>query len=75
MEEAYASIINNIKPDRINEGTQARLESLLDIIERYRMIDVKRERLQYLYERNQAKAIKSALPNPISLLNVVASGD
>lgn len=75
MEEAYASIINNIKPDKINEGTEARLSSLLDIIERYRMINVKRERLQYLYEKNQAKAIRSAIPNPVGLLSLTTSQD
>ena len=36
-------------------------------MEKYRMIDVKRERLQYIYEQNQAQAIRAAIPNPMGL--------
>ena len=37
------------------------------------MINVKRERLQYIYEQNQAQAIRSAIPNPLGLLSAVES--
>lgn len=75
MEEAYASLINNTNPETVNEITQSHLSSLLDIIERYRMIAVKRERLRYIYEQNKAKAMHSIIPNPIGLLSAVSSGD
>jgi len=45
----------------------------LGTIEKYRMIDVKRDRLKYIYEHNKAQAIRSAVPNPMSLFNAVAS--
>ena len=73
LEEAYASLINNTNPEKVNELTESHLCSLLDIIENYRMIDVKRERLQYIYEQNQAKALEAALPNPIGVLGAVRS--
>lgn len=69
LEEAYASLINNTGPEKVNELTQSHLSSLLDIIEKYRMVNVKRERLQYLYDQNKAKAIREAIPNPIALLS------
>lgn len=75
LEEAYAALINNTNPANVNELTESHLVSMLDIIERYRMIAVKRERLQYIYEQNKAKAIKEAVPNPISVLSAASSLD
>lgn len=75
LEEAYAALINNTNPEGVNELTESHLASLLDIIEKYRMITVKRDRLQYIYEQNKAQALKEAVPNPIGLLSAVNSFD
>lgn len=75
LEEAYASLINNTNPEKVNELTESHLSSMLDIIEKYRMISVKRDRLQYIYEQNKAKALKEAIPNPIGVLSAVSSLD
>lgn len=73
LEEAYAALINNTNPANVNELTESHLVSLLDIIEKYRMIAVKRDRLKYIYEQNKAKALKAAIPNPIGLLSATES--
>ena len=73
LEKVYASLINNTNPDKVDELTESYLSSFLDIIEKYRLISVKRDRLQYIYEQNKAKAIKEAMPNPIGLLSTVVS--
>ncbi|MDD5900625.1 MAG: hypothetical protein PUC73_07025 [Lachnospiraceae bacterium] len=75
LEEAYASLINNTNPEKVNELTESHLSSLLDIIEKYRMISVKRDRLQYIYDQNKAKAMKEAMPDPVGLLSAVVSLD
>ena len=75
LEEAYAALINNTNPEGVNELTESHLASLLDIIEKYRMITVKRDRLQYIYEQNKAQALKEAVPNPVGLLSAVSSFD
>lgn len=75
LEEAYASLINNTNPEKVNELTESHLSSLLDIIEKYRMISVKRDRLQYIYDQNKAKAMKEAMPDPVGLLSAVTSFD
>lgn len=75
LEEAYAALINNTNPERVNELTESHLSSLLDIIEKYRLINVKRERLQYIYDQNKAMAIKEAVPNPIAVLSAAQSFD
>lgn len=75
LEEAYASLINNTNPEKVNELTESHLCSLLDTIEKYRIVAVKRERLEYLYNQNKASAIKEAIPNPIAVLSAASSLD
>ena len=73
MEQAYSELINNTYPNSVDSRTLSRLTRLLDTMESYRMINVKRERLQYIYEQNQAQAIRSAIPNPLGMLSTVHS--
>ena len=61
LEEAYSALINNTNPENVDEDTKNQLLSLMNIIDAYRFTEQKRERLQYIYEQNQAKAIKEAL--------------
>lgn len=75
LEEAYTALINNTNPANVNQLTEDHLVSLLDIIEKYRMIAVKRDRLKYIYEQNKAKALKAAIPNPVGLLSATESID
>lgn len=70
LQKAYSSLINNIYPNAVDGSTLGQLTELLDTMEQYRMLDVKRERLIYIYEQQQAKAIKAALPSPADLLSV-----
>ena len=69
LEKVYSQLISNTYPNAVDELTQERLNDLLDIIKGYRMIDIKRERLQYLYEQQQARMLRSAVPNPLGLLS------
>ena len=73
MEQAYSELINNTYPNSVDSRTLSRLTRLLDTMESYRMINVKRERLQYIFEQNQAQAIRSAIPNPLGMLSAVHS--
>ena len=73
LESIYRSLVNDLYPNSIDEDTQDQITDLMSTIESYRMIDVKRERLEFIYEQNKASALKQAIPNPLSLLNVVQS--
>ena len=73
LENAYTSLIGNTHPNAVDYRTQNQLTGLLDTLEAYRMVAVKRDRLEYLYEQNQAKAIKAAIPNPLGLLSATRS--
>ena len=69
LENAYSTLINNTYPNAVDSRTLSQLTSLLDTLERYRMVAVKRERLEFVYEQNRAQAIRSAVPNPLGLLS------
>ena len=73
MEEAYSTLINNTYPNAVDSRTLSQLTGLLDTMEGYRMVAVKRDRLQYIYEQNQAQAIRAAVPNPLGLISTVRS--
>lgn len=75
LENAYSSLVNDIYPNSVDQKTQSQISSLLDTIEEYRMIDVKRERIEYIYEQNQAQAITQAIPNPLGLLSSIQSSN
>lgn len=73
LEQTYSSLINNTYPNAVDVWTQAELDELLDTLEAFRMVSVKRERLQLIYEHNKAQALRSAIPNPITILSNVSS--
>ncbi len=75
LEEAYSALINNTNPENVDEDTKNQLLSLMNIIDSYRFTEQKRERLQYIYEQNQAKAIKEAIPDPVAFLSTTVSFD
>lgn len=73
LEEVYLELLNNTDPSMVDDFTLQQYNGILDLLEGYRMIDVKRERLNYLYDQNRAAALRSAMPSPMSMLNVVQS--
>ena len=75
LESAYSTLLNNTHPNAVDVKTQSQLEFLLDTLNNYRMIAVKRNRLQFIYEQNRAQAIRDAVPNPLGLLSAVSSFD
>ena len=64
LEEAYSSLINNTYPNAVDSRTLRQMQDLMDIMDAYRMISVKRDRLHYVHEQSQAQAIRAAVPNP-----------
>ncbi len=73
MEQAYSSLINNTYPNAVDSRTLSQLTGLLDTMEKYRMAALQRERLEYIYEQNQAQAIRAAVPSPMGLFSTVRS--
>lgn len=73
LESVYDELRNNTNPSVVDAATRIEYENILDLLFKYRMIEVKRERLQYIYDQNSAAALQSALPSPLSLMNAVQS--
>ena len=74
IEEVYSLIVNETYPNAVDTHTQERLKGMLQALKRYRMVDVKRERIAYLYEQNKAQAVKAAIPSPLTVMTAVQSG-
>lgn len=73
LESVYESF-DNLYPNAVDRDTQSQVTNLMDTIQKYRMISIKRERLEFIYEQNQAQAYRKAIPNPMGLLSAVQSG-
>lgn len=74
LEDIYNKLINNTNPGIVDETTQRYLQILLDDIERFRIITLQRERLQFFLENQRAHAINNAMPNPLYLLGLTGPG-
>ncbi len=74
LEAARTSLHNDTNLNAVDRKTQDQINQLVDTIDQYRMVDVKRERLQFIFEQNQAQAMRQAMPNPMGLLSAVQSG-
>jgi len=74
LEDIYNKLINNTNPGIVDETTQRFLQLMLDDIERFRIITLQRERLQFFLENQRAQAINNAMPNPLYLLGLTGPG-
>ena len=75
LESAYSSLYNNTYMNAIDAVTLGQVKSLLTALNNFKMITVKRERLEYIYEQNQAKAIKAAVPSSWEVRTILNSKD
>lgn len=74
LESARSTLYNETNLNAVDPMTQAQITQLAGVIDNYRMIDVKRDRLEYINEQNRAQALRQAIPNPVGLLSAVQSG-
>ena len=74
LESAYSSLYNNTYMNSIDAVTLGQVKSLLTALNNFKMLTVKRERLEYIYEQNQAQAIRDAVPSPLAVMNIIQSG-
>ncbi|MBP3804396.1 MAG: hypothetical protein J6I76_10945 [Oribacterium sp.] len=75
LESARTSLYNDTNLNAVDSDTQVQINQLVGTIDQYRMVDVKRQRLEFIYEQNQAQAMRQAIPNPMGLLSAVQSGN
>ena len=51
MEDAYSGLVNNMNPNAVDNRTLEKVNSLLDLMEKYRMMKFKRDRLNLILSR------------------------
>ena len=73
LDELYSNLRNYTKLSTLDNESKDEFLKIMDTIHEYGMIDTKRERLEFLLENQKSEAIKSAVPSPLSVLNVVQS--
>lgn len=73
LENSYSTLYNNIFPNSVDKETQTQITNLMRTINSLEMNDTKQNRIQYLYDQGQAQAMRSAIPSPMAILNVVQS--
>lgn len=71
LEEVFSSLINNTYPNAINDTTLDYINRLLNNINALKINNQEKELLQYIYEQKKSTEILSALPSPMSILNIV----
>ena len=74
LEKAYSSLVNNLYPNAIDNETLDHLMLMMDIMEGCRMLSVRRDRIEYIYEQGLANAIYDAIPNPMDFISLVQAG-
>lgn len=70
LEDIYTSLINDINPGSIDKDTLAYLDNVRKVIADMLSIETKREQLQYIYNREMAAAVRSAVPDPLLVLTL-----
>lgn len=75
LDSVKFTLQNNLSLSAIDSETQKQINNLWKTIDGYSMASVKRERIEFLYEQNKAQAMKSAIPNPLSMMNTVQAGN
>lgn len=75
LDSVYKTLKNNMNLNAINSRTKARMNKLMDTIFKYQMLEEKKDRLEFIYEKNKAQAMREAIPDPRGLLSAVMSGN
>lgn len=75
LDSTYNTLYDGIHLDAVDNKTQIYIKELANTVFELKMLDIKRSRIEYLWEQERAGAIKSAIPNPIGLLSAVRSAD
>lgn len=75
LESITDQLLGNMNPNVIDEETKEQLNSLVMTVHNIEMVGIKRERLEYIYNQNKARAIKESMPNPILVLSAASSLD
>lgn len=70
LDNLFNDINNNYSNKNIDEATDQRMREILQTITELQIIDLKRERLEILYDYKKNAAIKNAIPSPLAIIGI-----
>ena len=71
LDNLYSHLVNNLNLENADESTGEQINDLLNNIESLRMLDIKRNRLEKIYDVRKSQLISAAVPNPVNLIGTV----
>lgn len=71
LDNLYSHLVNTLNLENADEDTGEQIKDLLNTIESLRMLDIKRSRLDKIYDLRKSQLISSAIPNPVNLIGTV----
>ena len=72
LDDIYDRLMNQYEPKEIDETINERLIELLSGIENIKILDLKKEQLQMVFDLQKSNVIASAIPNPINMIGTIA---
>lgn len=72
LDDIYDRLMNQYEPKEIDETINERLIEMLNGIENIKILDLKKERLQMVFDLQKSNVIASAIPNPINMIGTIA---
>lgn len=72
LDEAYSHLYNNLNLTLVDDETRSQVANMMAAIEKYRMIEIKRDRLNTIYDYQKSMNIAAAVPDPINLIGSLA---
>ena len=74
LNDIQLEIVDNLTY-QVDDITQQELNNLWDSIDKYKLNSKQRDRLLYIAEQEKAQALKDAIPDPMYILSIAASGN
>ena len=71
LDKIYDRINTNLNLNLADPDTQYQISNLLGRIEDMRMVEIKRERLETIYNFKKSEVLAQAVPNPINLMGTI----
>ncbi len=71
LDSLYDDLLNNYDPQSIDSTTNDRMLSLLNTITNLKIINLKKERLEIIYDYKRSQTISSAIPSVFSVIGSV----
>ena len=72
LNDVYQQILNNYDPQRIDSDVNDYVVNLANNIEGLRLVNIKKDRLDVIFDYKKSQAVAAAIPSPIGLVGSIA---